>query len=342
MAQPVRFTLLVVIQFIFSTCFMFYKKEFLKVVPYPFFLAFTNAIVGVPIAFLLAWGSHKFTTSFRFIVPPAALTPWLCASAGLQGIGAIVNNIGFFASDLDFVILMRFSVLIWNGILGFSVLGERLSVLGFASILIVAVGILLIVSDFQWSTAQMPSAAQFAVQSASMLLISLDSLVMRRSMQIIAAQVGRTFQILDYLVWVTLFSLPPTFVFWLWRERTSWEAAANIVTLPVVLWTLFGAVLHQAVHVVLAQLHKITTMISMGVIFELRLVGSLIASYFVYKQTIWNAGKCGGVALLVAGGIIYSITRIAAADAPPRRPREADAPLVLTSAAFCTADRPNA
>jgi hypothetical protein len=110
----------------------------------------------------------------------------------------------------------------------------------------------------------------------------------------------------------------------------------------VVLWTLFGAVLHQALHLVLAQLHKITTMISMGVIFELRLVGSLIISYFVYRQTTWNAGKCGGVVLLVAGGIIYSTTRIGATDAAPRRPREPEPPLILARDAFQSTDGANA
>jgi hypothetical protein len=161
-------------------------------------------------------------------------------------------------------------------------------------------------------------------------------------MQIIAAQVDRTLQILDYLVWGTLFSLPATFAFWLRREPSSSDPVANILTLNVVLWTLFGAVLHQAVYLALAQLHKITTMNSMGIIFELRLVVSLIISCFAYQQTTWSAEKCGGVVLLVAGGIIHSTTRIGAADAAPRRPRDADPTLILTRDPFYPADGPNA
>jgi drug/metabolite transporter (DMT)-like permease len=288
---------------------MFFKKEFIKIIPFPFFLAFTYGVAGLPISVLMAWTAHNFTTSFCFLWPPAPLVPWLLASALLQGTLSIFDSIAFFASDLDLVILMRLTLLIWNGLFGFLFLGERLSIVGSLAVLIVIIGIALIVSNFQWSTSKIPSVIQFGLHSVTVFLMSVGSLLTKRSMAVISETNGN-FKVFDYIVWVTLFSVPTTLYFWLTREWESWRLISTILTSDVMAWMIFGAALHELLSLCIAEMHKEATLISMGIISQLRLLATLTVSYFVYRATQWSILKLIGVALLAVGGVIYSITRV--------------------------------
>jgi hypothetical protein len=324
------------LQFLLSACFMFFKKEFIKIIPFPFFLAFTYGVAGLPLSVLVAWTSHNFTTSFCFLWPPAPLVPWLLASAILQGTLSIFDSIAFFASDLDLVILMRLTLLVWNGLFGFIFLGERLSIVGSFAVVIVVVGIALIVSDFQWSTSKMPSVAQFGVHSITVFLMSVGSLLTKRSMAIISETNGN-FKVFDYVVWVTLFSVPTTLYFWLTRERESWGLISAIMTTDVIAWMIFGAALHELLSLCIAEMHKGATLISMGIISQLRLLATLTVSYFVYRATRWDITKLIGVALLAVGGVIYSITRVSGVAHGNTETSEAVRTVDLGQAGFTTA-----
>jgi len=75
----------------------------------------------------VSWRPHRFPRSLRCALPPRPVLPWLAVGAIVESVRAVLMFAGYFASALDFVILMKLSGLIWNGILGFLLLRERIS-----------------------------------------------------------------------------------------------------------------------------------------------------------------------------------------------------------------------
>jgi drug/metabolite transporter (DMT)-like permease len=310
--------------FILASGLMFFKKELLRVVPFPYFVSFSQGVAMVPVAFLMAWGSHKFPRSLSFLVPPSQAIPWMVASGILHACVDITGNMGFFASDLDFVLFMRLTQLVWNGLLGFIFLGERLSVSGCLAIGLVVFGMLFIVSDFQWSSAKMQSHTQIFVHSLAIFLISVGSLVTKRIMATLTA-CGTPFQILDYLVWTSVMSLPTTLIASGVREAMPWSHFRDVVTTKVLLMIAFATLMHELLHLALTQLHKMASLLTLGVMSQVRLLGTLLISYFVYRQTRWDRSKVFGAGLLVAGGVLYSYSRM---EREGHVVSEAEAPLI--------------
>lgn len=330
---PIIFLLLLISQFILSSTMMFYKKAFLEFLPYPFFVSFTSGLLLVPVSFLVAWSSHGFPNSISFLRPPRDAIRWLVGSGVLHAVSVIVVNIGFFASDLDFVLLMRLTTLVWHSLFGYVFLGERLSSLGMFAFSMVAVGIVLVVYDFEWSVSKMPSKIQILVQMTSNMLMSVGGLVTKKIMNVIN-QTETNFKVLDYLVLTSLMSLPTTFLVSLWKEPKAWGHLQEIFTWKFVGWSVFGTVVHEFLHLVLAELHKRASLISMGIIGQLRIVGTLAVSYFVHHQTTWDFHKLVGVGLLVSGGVIYITTPSKSDQRPGRRDDDEHALLESTRGEF--------
>jgi drug/metabolite transporter (DMT)-like permease len=318
------FTFLASSHFILASSLMFFTKELLRVVPYPFFVSFSQGLAMVPLAFLISWGSHKFPRSLRFLLPPSQAVPWMAASGVLHALVDITSNMGFFASDLDFVLFMRLTQLVWNGLLGFIFLGERLSLSGSLAICLVICGILFIVSDFQWSSSKMGSRAQIFVHSLTIFLTSVGSLVTKQIMSTLTACQSQ-FQILDYLVWTSVMSLPTTILVSQMRESTPWSHFTSIITPRVLLMVGFATLLHELLHLALTQLHKMASLLTLGVLSQVRLLGTLTISYFVYRQTKWDQAKFFGAGLLVAGGVLYSHSRM---EQEKRQLSQDEAPLI--------------
>jgi drug/metabolite transporter (DMT)-like permease len=246
-------------------------------------------------------------------------------SALIQAMSTIVLNVGFFASDLDFVILMRLTGLFWNGVLGIAFLGERISKAGILAIGVIVVGMVLTVGDFQWSTTTMTSNVQIGIQSISIFLMSVGSLVTKKTMQIID-QTETTFSVFDYLAWVAGISFPAIFAVSLVKEPVIWTDLGAIVTTEVIWWTLLGAGIHVGLNIVLAQMHRFASLMSIGVAGQVKLLGSLMVSHFVYGQTDWGISRTVGVVLLAVGGVMYSYTRLTNGT---ERPREVEASVRL-------------
>ena len=316
-SDPVGFAVILVLQFVLSATLMFYKKAFLEFLPHPFFVSFSNGLLLVPVSLFIAWSSRGFPKSLAFLRPPREIVPWLAASAVLHAVSVILVNIGFFASDLDFVLLMRLGTLVWHGMFGYLFLGERLSSMGMFAVAIVVVGIILVVYDFEWSVAKMPSKMQIVVQLLSNMLMSVGGLLTKMIMNVIS-QTGTTFRILDYLVLTSVMSLPTTFLVSIWKEPVAWRNIGEIITWKFIQWSVFGTVVHELVHLALAELHKRASLISMGIIGQMRIVGTLAISYFVNRQTQWDMRKLIGVGFLVLGGIVYTVSphKSAAKDRP--------------------------
>lgn len=297
------------LQFVFVSANSFFKKEFFKFTPYPLFISFMNGIFMLPLAFLVTWSAHKFKRSLNFLKIPNQIWNLLLLSSLFNSVGIIVMNVGFFASALDFVLLFRLTSLVWNGLFGFLFLDERLNILGFSSLGIVFGGIVLIIKDFEWTTAKLPSTTQIILQLVSIIIQSINLLFNKKVINTLS-HIDTEFQLLDFLFWKSTLLLPITFFSSIYFESNSWSQFSNIFTFKFFCWTVFGTILHQSLHITITFVQKITSMISMGVIAQLRVIGTLVISHFAYNETNWNASKLVGVALLFSGGILFSISRM--------------------------------
>jgi drug/metabolite transporter (DMT)-like permease len=304
-----HFTTVVVLEFFFFAGYNFFNKAFMKLVPHPLFVSFTNGLYIVPTSFLVSWASHNFPRSFGYLVPPRECFIWMATGAILESVVSILYMVSYYGSALDFVIIMRLSGLVWNGFLGYLFLGERLSRLGLACLVLIVIGILIVFSNFQWSVALLTSKTQITIQLFTIFLMSVGSLITKKVLLIIGRSKTQ-FRILDYLAWGSLLSLPSTFLFSVWKEPGSWRQFSTIVTSKMLTMTLFGTVLHQLLHFLIAQVHKLASLISMGVLAQVKLLGTLWISHFVYRETNWDQYNFAGLGLLVAGGIVYSLTRM--------------------------------
>lgn len=297
------------LQFVLVSLTSFFKKEFFKFTPYPLFISFMNGFFMLPLAFLVTWSAHKFKRSLIFLKIPSQIWNLLLISSLFNTVGIIVMNIGFFASALDFVLLFRLTSLVWNGLFGFLFLNERLNFLGFSSLGIVFVGILLIIKDFEWSTAKLPSTTQIILQLLSILLQSINLLLNKKVINVLS-RIETEFQLLDFLFWKSSFLLPISFFSSIYFESNAWNQFSNIFTFKFFYWVIFGTVIHQCLHITITYVQKITSMISMGVIAQLRVLGTLIISHFTYNETNWNLSKLAGATLLFGGGILFSVSRM--------------------------------
>jgi drug/metabolite transporter (DMT)-like permease len=331
-----RFSGILFLHFLLSTCFMFYKKEFVKLIPFPFFISFAQASVSVPVALIIAWISHRFAFRCSLCFPPLSLIPWLVASSIVQATSTIFLNIGFFASDLDFVILMRLTGLFWNGVMGIVFLGEHISRTGLFAVAVIVGGILLAVGDFQWSTTKMASHHQIGIQSVSIFLMSIGSLITKKIMRIIEDPQTH-FSVFDYLAWASLITFPPILGVSILKEPEPWTQFETLLTSTLVWWTLIGAGIHQLLNLVIAHMHQLTTLMSIGVASQVRLLGSLMASYIVYRQTEWGISRTFGVILLAAGGVLYTYTRMSGSESPVFDEMTPEAPLISPGSMFSRA-----
>jgi hypothetical protein len=123
-------------------------------------------------------------------------------------------------------------------------------------------------------------------------------------------QTDTQFNVLDYIASVAIISLPLMLAVSMLREPTAWTDFAVILNSRTVWWTVAGAVLHQVLNLVIAHMHRLTTLMSIGVAGQVKLLGSLIISQVVYGQTEWGVVRSAGVALLAAGGALYTYTRV--------------------------------
>jgi drug/metabolite transporter (DMT)-like permease len=304
-----HFIAVVLFEFFFFACYMFFNRSFLKIVPHPLFVSFTNSLFVLPSSFFVSWASHNFPTSFNYLIPPRECFIWMGADAFLESLITILYNLSYYGSALDFVIIMRLSGLLWNGFLGYVFLGERLSRLSVFSLILIIVGNLIIFSNFQWSVALFTSKTQIVIQLLTILLMSISSLITKKILAIIG-QLKTNFRILDYLAWGSLLSLPSTLLISIWKEPTSWTQFSSIVTRKMIGLTVLGMVLHQCCHYMIAQIHKLASLISLGVLAQVKLLGTLCISHFLYGETHWDRYNFSGLGFLVIGGVIYSMTRI--------------------------------
>ena len=301
------------LQFILLAVSNVYRKELFKVFPYPFFVSFTESIFMLPLSFFISWSSHKFSRNFSFFKVPRPVMKWLIISSVIGVVSMTSMNIGFFVSSLDFVLLFRLTNIVWTGLFGILFLGEKLSLQGFAALAVVFLGIIITMKDFQWSTSKTPSTIQIFLQFITMLFHSINMLFLKKVL-IILTEAETSFQLLEYLFWKSVIHIPVALFTSVFLEPYPWSHLDTFFNWRFFLWIFFGTIIHQAMHIVMTYTQKITTLITMGVISQLRVIGTLFISHIKYHETTWDLSKIFGTILLFIGGIIYSISRFNSND----------------------------
>lgn len=300
--------ILIFLQFALSSTMAFMRKGFIKFFPHPFVTSVLNSISILPLAILLDSWQHKWARLLDHIIPPKEIVNNLIISGILNSGMMITANIGFYSSALDFILLFQLTSLIWNSLLGYIFLHERISRYSLFSIFIIFCGILMIVLDFDWSTKTFPSSIQILLQTIALFLSAAAILITKKTLNTIST-LNTKFDIYDLMVWKSILSFFPTLFVSLWKELDTWGRLDELITMKVVVWTSVLAVVHELAHIVMTYMQQTTSMISLGVIDQVRVLATLVLSHFVYNETKWKFTKLVAVALLITGGISYSYFR---------------------------------
>jgi hypothetical protein len=287
---------------------MLFRKKFARLVAYPFLAAFTEHFLAVPSMFFAAWCRHKCPRSLSFAWIPREVICFLGVEAVIESLIAIMANVGYFASDLDFLMMMRLTKLVCDAAFGVLLLGERLTASGACSVAVVVTGIAIVISNFQWSVVKMTSIAQIVVQVSVIVLTSLDSFIIKKVVATPSFSHG-LFTIVDLMAWAKLASLPSIFMASFWKDHYAWNRIREILTPGIVLFAFGGIVLQTSFWLCLMEFHRFASMISLGILTQLRVTTTLVVSYFVYRQTVWNTWRLFGFGLLVTGGVCYLMSK---------------------------------
>ena len=183
--NPFLLTLLTVMHFTLAALLPIYNKELFINYPFPLYATFLQMSFSIIPSFLIAWGAKKFPCSISWAIPPIEVIPRLVIHGFLYGGMMLTGNLGYYVSDLDFAVLFRLSTIASSSLCGLIFLGERLSLWSTLSIFLVVGGLIALTSNFQWSTAKMPTADQLLVQISAVFTSSLASLFLKLTISVL-------------------------------------------------------------------------------------------------------------------------------------------------------------
>lgn len=296
-----------VFQFVFSTSSTFLIKKTFNKFPFPYLISFLRLFFGLLILLFVNWINHGFPLNLRWIIPPKPIIGWLCYAGFVYSILAILVNTGFFVSSIDFVVIFRMSGIIFNVILGMGFLGEKITKIGFFSLNITFFGIVISLMDFQWTISRLSSYSQIIIMIFTTFVEVISSFIHKRSI-LLLHKINSDFTIVSFSSWEYFISLFPLLIASLLYDRVSFDDLLTIISPETLALIFFIAILGQVATVLVLQLQKMATLISFGIINQLKQVITLSVSHFIFGDTKWNLRQSFGVLLLFTGGIIYTFS----------------------------------
>ena len=133
------------------------------------------------------------------------------------------------------------------------------------------------------------------------------SFIHKRSI-VILHQIDTEFTIVSFTSWEYLVSLFPLLIASILYDRVSVDDLLSVLSPEILSLIHFIAILGQVATILVLQLQKMATLISFGVINQLKQVIMLSVSHFIFGETNWNLRQSSGVFLLFSGGIIYTFS----------------------------------
>lgn len=277
--------------------------------PFPLYATFVQMALSIIPSFFMALISNHCDWSMKWIIPPFEAMPRLVLSAFFYGAYMLSGNYGFYVSDLDFAVLFRLSVIVSSSLCGLIFLGERLSIWSTLCIILVIAGLICLTSNFQWSTAKMPSTFQLIVQFAAIFSSSFTSVMLKLTMQTME-DLGVHPDQMTLLFWRYVLGCFPVLISAIIVEPNVVSNYQYVTDLPFLYWTMLGILLSGIYQIVNNVLHKITALVTLTIVAQMKFLPTLIISHFIYNETQWTKQQIIGASLLIVGGIVYSCTRM--------------------------------
>ncbi|OHT14204.1 hypothetical protein TRFO_15496 [Tritrichomonas foetus] len=302
------FFLVNVFQFAFSASSTFMIKRVFKICPYPFAVYLIRTLFGICILIFFTWCKLGVPSNIRWLIPPKQIIGWLIFASFIYSILAVFVNLGFFVSSLDFLFIFRMSGILFHCLLGFFFLGEQISFFGFFSICVIFIGIVISLADFQWNIKKLSSYSQIIMMIVTILIEAVSSLIYKKAISILS-KLETDFAMTSFTAWEFFISLFPITLISFSREKFFWSELPTIVTPYVISYIFVVALNSQVATVLVLYLHKITTLISLGILNQLKLVANLVFSHFVFCETNWDFRQIFGVFLLFTGGVMYTFSQ---------------------------------
>ncbi|EAX97200.1 hypothetical protein TVAG_218140 [Trichomonas vaginalis G3] len=260
-------------------------------------------------SFLMALASNNFDFSLKWIIPPYKAMPRLVLSAILYGGYMLSGNYGFYVSDLDFAVLFRLSVIISSSLCGLIFLGESLSFASTLCIILVLAGLVCLTSNFQWSTAKMPSINQLIVQIIAVFTSSFTSVMLKLTMKTIDELGYKTDQ-MTLLFWRYVLGCFPVLFASVVIEPNTVSNFLLVTDKEFIIWTIIGVLLSGVYQILNNVLHKWTALVTLTIVAQMKFLPTLAISHFLYSETRWTTQQIVGASLLIVGGVVYSLTRM--------------------------------
>lgn len=305
-------------QLIFSTIATFLIKQTVIDFPFPYFMPFLRISMGLILLLLYNWALHEFSLDTKWILPPKPLIGWLFFASFVYSILCILLNIGFFVSSIDFLSIFRMTGVFFNAILGVSFLGEKLSIWGILSLLIIFIGMVISLSDFHWSITKLSPNSQIILMIVTIFVESINSFIYKKCIEILST-IKTSFNILSFTSWEYFISLFPLLIASRLRDSLT-SADLELIFQPKPMANFFLiAFLGNLGTLLTLHLHRITNFIALGIINQLKLVITLIASHFVFGETIWDFKRSFGVFLLCIAGILFAFLESMRAKNPAKK-----------------------
>ena len=305
-AKMANFAFLNVAHFVVSSALMFVVKVILNSNPYPITLSLFRTIMGMVLMFVLAWVTSGCRRNLNFIIPSPQMMYVVVCGGIAYCLLAVIANLSLFVSAVDFVTIFRMTGLVWNSIIGYFVLHERLSARTWMALGVIVVGMLLSMSDFQWSTALMSAKWQMIIMVLTMLMETVNSMFYKKAYEVMN-RVKSDFTIYSFNFWEYAISIPPMIVMAYLKNETNAEQFASITTFKFLAVLFLVSVLGQVSAMLYIKLHDGTSLISLGVLSQFKILLKLVASHVIFGETTWNFKQVLATSLLFFGGIGYVI-----------------------------------
>jgi drug/metabolite transporter (DMT)-like permease len=283
-------------------------KHLLRRLPFPFVLAGIRTTIAVPVLAICAWFAQKCPLNFHFLVPPTQLYSLLIFGVTAHAACCLLNNLGVFASSIDFLFLFRMTGIFWTSLFGFVVFGERISPSTGIALCVVIVGLIISMYDFQWSTEFLSSKLQAIVLVSTLIMESVNSLFYKRAFTVLE-HMETDFSIFSYALYEVLGSLFPLAISIRLNDMEAADHLSQIFS-PLSLGLLILITgIGQTGLLCYVYLHENLALVSLGVLNLLKVLVSLVASHLIFAETTWSYRQMLGAVLLFTGSMSYIWTR---------------------------------
>ena len=315
--DSIKIVLMTALHIFLATVLPIFNKELYGLVPHPVFLTFVQVVLSIPPALVLAWAAMRHRRFRDWAIPPREVWGATLFSSTAFGLMMGIHNLGIFVSDINLATLFKLSGIVWQGVLAKMLLGEVITWLTWAAIVLVMCGIFLIAAKFEWSTDRMPSATQIIVHVFAIIFQSFASISTKRVLNVLRDR-GHELPVLVVFSWQYVIATIPLLVMSLLMEWDVWESGCNVFTAKSFGLTLVGVAIGEIFQFLGTSITHKLSVIASAICGQLKHIPTLFISHIIYKETKWTWNQITGAVVLSIGTFLFTISRMDCLNPPPQ------------------------